>query len=119
MTATKTVKDKKWYYKTYRIKSRDYMISLVFSKGTRGKPQTADVIDLQKDSYLEITTDKNGEGHYLVKNVTADYSTGINRPTVETQQQSPYWYDLEGRRSLQRPTRSGVYIHQGRKVIVK
>ena len=72
MTATKTVKDKKWYYKTYRIKSRDYMISLVFSKGTGGKPQTADVIDLQKDSYLEITTDKNGEGHYLVKNVTAD-----------------------------------------------
>ena len=95
------------------------MISLVFSKGSDGKPQTADVIDLQKDSYLEITTDKNGEGHYLVKNVTADYSTGINRPTVETQQQSPYWYDLEGRRSLQRPTRSGVYIHQGRKVIVK
>lgn len=45
------------------------MISLVFSKGTDGKPQTADVIDLQKDSYLEITTDKNGEGHYLVKNV--------------------------------------------------
>ena len=119
VTATKTVKDKKWYYKTYRIKSRDYMISLVFSKGTGGKPQTADVIDLQKDSYLEITTDKNGEGHYLVKNVTADYSTGINRPTVETQQQSPYWYDLEGRRSLQRPTRPGVYIHQGRKVIVK
>lgn len=118
VTTSKTVGDRKWYYQTYRIKSKDYMVSLVFSTGT-GSSQTVDVTDLQQDSYLEITTDKDGQGHYVVKNVTSDYTTGINSPVVDANEQSPYWYDLQGRRTNQRPTRSGLYIHQGKKIVIK
>lgn len=118
VTATKTVGDRKWYYHTYHIKSKDYMVSLVFSTGT-GASQTVDVVDLQQDCYLEITTDKDSQGHYVVKNVTQDYSTGISMPEATPGQQSPYWYDLQGRRMSQRPTQPGVYIHEGKKIVIR
>lgn len=48
---------------------RGYMTSFVFSTGS-GAPQTADTYDLDKDTYLEVTAEKDAAGHYLVKNVT-------------------------------------------------
>lgn len=45
---------------------RGYMASFVFSTGN-GAPQTADTYDLDKDTYLEVTAEKDAAGHYLVK----------------------------------------------------
>ena len=115
VTATKTIAGKKWYYKTFRIAKRSDMISFVFNTGT-GTSQTCNVYDLDKDTYIEITTDKDGQGNYIVKDVI---STGVNVLTVDKQKASTIWYDLQGRRYNQRPTLPGVYINGGKKIMIR
>ena len=118
VTATKTINGKKWYYKTYRMTKRGYMASFVFSTGN-GAPQTADTYDLDKDTYLEVTAEKDAAGHYLVKNVTSEIvPSGIE--SVEADNiQSDGWYDLQGRRLNDMPTQKGIYINGGKKVVVR
>ena len=118
VTATKTIAGKKWYYKTYSIAKRNDMVSLVLNAGTN-KPQTIDINDLNKDTYIEITTEKDGKGHYFVKDVTDQISTGVNVLTVDKQKASTIWYDLQGRRYNQRPTLPGVYINGGKKIMIR
>lgn len=118
VTATKTIAGKKWYYKTYSITKRNDMVSLVLNTGT-GKPQTIDISNLDKDTYIEITTDKDGKGYYKVKDVTDQISTGVNVLTVDKQKASTIWYDLQGRRYNQRPTLPGVYINGGKKIMIR
>ncbi|WP_297218528.1 alpha-amylase family glycosyl hydrolase [uncultured Prevotella sp.] len=118
VTATKTIAGKKWYYKTYSIAKRNDMVSLVLNAG-KDKPQTCDINYLDKDTYIEITTDKDGKGHYFVKDVTDQISTGVNVLTVDKQKASTVWYDLQGRRYNQRPTLPGVYINGGKKIMIR
>lgn len=118
VTATKTIAGKKWYYKTFRIAKCSDMISFVFNTGT-GTSQTCNVYDLDKDTYIEITTDKAGNGYYIVKDVTDQISTGVNVLTVDKQKASTIWYDLQGRRYNQRPTLQGVYINGGKKIMIR
>ena len=118
VTATKTIAGKKWYYKTFRIAKCSDMISFVFNTGT-GTSQTCNVYDLDKDTYIEITTDKAGNGYYIVKDVTDQISTGVNVLTVDKQKASTIWYDLQGRRYNQRPTLPGVYINGGKKIKIR
>ena len=118
VTATKTIAGKKWYYKTFRIAKRSDMISFVFNTGT-GTSQTCNVYDLDKDTYIEITTDKDGQGNYIVKDVTDQISTGVNVLTVDKQKASTIWYDLQGRRYNQRPTLPGMYINGGKKIMIR
>lgn len=97
---------------------RGYMASFVFSTGS-GAPQTADTYDLDKDTYLEVTAEKDAAGHYLVKNVTSEIvPSGIE--SVEADNiLSDGWYDLQGRRLNDMPTQKGVYINGGKKVVVR
>lgn len=118
VTATKTIAGKKWYYKTYSIAKRNDMVSLVLNAG-KDKPQTIDINYLDKDTYIEITTDKDGKGHYFVKDVTDQISTGVNVLTIDKQKASAVWYDLQGRRYNQRPTLPGVYINGGKKIMIR
>ena len=118
VTATKTIAGKKWYYKTFRIAKRSDMISFVFNTGT-GTSQTCNVYDLDKDTYIEITTDKAGKGCYIVKDVTDQSSTGVNVLTVDKQKASTIWYDLQGRRYNQRPSQPGIYINGGKKIMIR
>ena len=117
VTATKTIAGKKWYYKTFRIAKRSDMISFVFNTGT-GTSQTCNVYDLDKDTYIEITTDKAGKD-YIVKDVTDQISTGVNVLTVDKQKASTIWYDLQGRRYNQRPSQPGIYINGGKKIMIR
>ena len=118
VTATKTIAGKKWYYKTYSIAKRNDMVSLVLN-ARKDKPQTIDINYLDKDTYIEITTAKDGKGHYIVKDVTDQISTGVNVLTVDKQKASAVWYDLQGRRYNQRPTLPGVYINGGKKIMIR
>lgn len=118
VTATKTIAGKKWYYKTFRIAKRSDMISFVFNTGT-GTSQTCNVYDLDKDTYIEITADTDGQKNYIVKDVTDQISTGVNVLTVDNQKASTVWYDLQGRRYNQRPTLPGVYINGGKKIMIR
>lgn len=118
VTATKTIAGKKWYYKTYSIAKRNDMVSLVLNTGT-GKPQTIDISNLDKDTYIEITTAKDGQGYYNVKDVTDQISTGVNVLTVDKQKASTIWYDLQGRRYNRRPSLPGIYINGGKKIMIR
>ena len=120
VTQCKEIEGKKWYYQTYKIKSKDYKVSFVFSTGT-GTPQTVDFKDINKDTYLEVLNEKNYEGHYKIKNVTANMpSTGINSPIIDnTASKDNAWYTLSGMKMMQKPNQPGIYIHQGKKQIIK
>ena len=118
VTATKTIDGKKWYYKTYRIAERGNMISFVFNTDS-GNQQTIDVYDLKKDTYIEISNEKDSQKHYTIKDVTDLMSTGINIQTVDKQNLSTIWYDMQGRRYNHRPTQPGIYINGGKKIMIR
>lgn len=118
VTATKTIEGKKWYYKTYRIAERGNMISFVFNTDS-GSQQTIDVYDLKKDTYIEISNEKDSQKHYTIKDVTDIMSTGINIQTVDKQNLSTIWYDMQGRRYNHRPTQPGIYINGGKKIMIR
>ncbi len=117
VTSTKTVEGRKWYSRTYRIDKRDRMLSFVFSTAN-GTPQTVNVYDLNKDAYLEISANKDGQSHYYVNDVTSQMPTAITTVTADAPR-SKYWYDLQGRQYPTRPTQPGVYIHSGKKIVIK
>ena len=121
VTQCKEIKGKKWYYQTYKIKSKDYKVSFVFSTGT-GTPQTVDFTDINKDTYLEVLNEKNSEGHYKIKDVTADMpTTGItDAPVIDkTTSTNNAWYTLDGMKMNQKPQQTGIYIHQGKKIVIR
>ena len=118
VTATKTIAGKKWYYKTYSIAKRGNMISFVFNTDS-GNQQTIDVYDLKKDTYIEISNEKDSQKHYTIKDVTDLMSTGINIQTVDKQNLSTIWYDMQGRRYNHRPTQPGIYINGGKKIMIR
>ena len=121
VTQCKEIEGKKWYYQTYKIKSKDYKVSFVFSTGT-GTPQTVDFTDINKDTYLEVLNEKNNEGHYKIKDVTADMpTTGITAaPTIDKETSTNNaWYTLDGMKMNQKPQQTGIYIHQGKKIVIR
>lgn len=121
VTQCKEIEGKKWYYQTYKIKSKDYKVSFVFSTGT-GTPQTVDFTDINKDTYLEVLNEKNNEGHYKIKDVTADMpTTGITDAPVIDKATSTNnaWYTLDGMKMNQKPQQAGIYIHQGKKIVIR
>lgn len=121
ITQSKEIEGKKWYYQTYKIKSKNYMVSFVFSTGN-GSPQTVNFENINKDTYLEVLNEKNNEGHYKIKDVTADMpTTGITAaPTIDnTASKDNAWYTLSGMKMMQKPNQPGIYIHQGKKQIIK
>ena len=119
MTQYKEIEGKKWFYQTYKIKSKNYMVSFVFSTGT-GSPQTVDFTHINKDTYLEVQNEKN-DGKYTIKDVTANMpSTGISSPIVDnTASKDNAWYTLSGMKMMQKPNQPGIYIHQGKKQVIK
>ena len=119
ITQYKEIDGKKWFYQTYKIKSKNYMVSFVFSTGT-GSLQTVDFTNINKDTYLEVQNEKNA-GKYTIKDVTANMpSTGISHPIIDNNAQNdPFWYTLSGMKMTKKPSQAGIYIHQGKKVIIK
>lgn len=126
VTQTKTINGKKWYYQTYNIKNRKYMISLVFSlsNGEKTIPQTDDIADLTKDTYLEIQNNPKSDAaqkYYEVTDVTDEILSGISNAPI-TENVAPKdnaWYTLSGMKMIEKPNQAGIYIHQGKKVIIK
>ena len=81
---------KKWFAKSFSINTPTDYVSFVFAKDK--STQTADVSNVTATSYFEVLKDVDGQGHYLVKDVTKENTTAIisihdnasalNRPTV-------------------------------------
>ena len=69
ITATKMVNGVKFYYDTYTIKSKDYVVNFVFNQGS-SSGQTEDVTYINKTSFFEIATQTN---KYQVRDITNDF----------------------------------------------
>lgn len=121
VTATKTLNGKKWYYMDFKIKSKDAIVNIIFNQGNgTGKKQTLDLNAGNSTKYYEITTTQSN-GKYTCKDVTATLApTGITgTPTISNTTTDNAWYTLSGMKLGKKPAESGVYIHQGKKVIIR
>lgn len=64
--------------------------------------------------YLELSNSQVSAARLVMGSA----STGIDSPIQETANES-YWYTLDGRRLQGRPVRKGIYIVNGKKVVIK
>ena len=120
VTATKTLNGKKWYYMDFKIKSKDAIVNIIFNQG-KNKKQSVDLNAGNSTKYYEITTTQSN-GKYTCKDVTAIWApTGITgTPTISnTTTTDNAWYTLSGMKLGKKPAENGVYIHQGKKVIIR
>lgn len=120
VTATKTLNGKKWYYMDFKIKSKDAIVNIIFNQG-KDKKQSVDMNAGNSTKFYEITTAQSN-GKYTCKDVTATWAppTGITgTPTISNTTTDNAWYTLSGMKLGKKPAKSGVYIHQGKKVIIK
>lgn len=121
VTATKTLNGKKWYYMDFKIKSKDAIVNIIFNQGNgTGKKQTIDLNAGNSTKYYEITTTQS-QGKYTCKDITAIWApTGITgTPTISNTTTDNAWYTLSGMKLGKKPAKNGVYIHQGKKVIIR
>ena len=119
VTATKTLNGKKWYYMDFKIKSKDAIVNIIFNQG-KDKKQSVDMNAGNSTKFYEITTTMS-KGQYTCKDVTAIWApTGITgTPTISNTTKDNAWYTLSGMKLGKKPAESGVYIHQGKKVIIR
>ena len=119
VTATKTLNGKKWYYMDFKIKSKDAIVNIIFNQG-KNKKQTEDLKAVNSTKYYEITTTQS-QGKYTCNDVTAIWApTGITgTPTISNTTTDNAWYTLSGMKMGKKPAKNGVYIHQGKKVIIR
>lgn len=117
VTTTESVNGKTWFVKTFTINSEDDCVSFVFSIGS-GTPQTVNIEDVNKNAYYEISSDKEtSSGNYLVNDVTT--ANGIDAVKTDARPNNdPYYYTISGARTLN-PTQKGIYIHQGKKIVIR
>lgn len=119
VTATKTLNGKKWYYMDFKIKSKDAIVNIIFNQG-KDKKQSVDMNAGNSTKFYEITTAQSN-GKYTCKDVTATWApTGITgTPTISNTTTDNAWYTLSGMKLGKKPAKSGVYIHQRKKVIIR
>lgn len=124
ITQTKMIDNKNWYYKDFTITQKDGMLNFVFCEpndaGTKEKTQSHDVTGVNSTIFVKVGPGKSN-GKYVVTNVTKDINTGIDLPTTENagSYTNHAWYTLSGMKMNQKPNQAGIYIHHGKKVVIK
>lgn len=118
VTATKTVNDKTWYYKSFTLNSDDDLVNFVFSTNS-GSPQTVDINNVTTDKYFEISTTQT-DGKYTVNDVT-ETVTGINEIKSATPYLNSKIYTIDGRVVRNHYDLNtlphGIYIYKGKKIV--
>ena len=119
VSATVSVDGKNWYCKTFTLHGDNDYVNFVFSTGS-GNPQTVNVENVSATKYYEISTGKDSNNHHYVSDVTGQH-TGIDAVSIQKSDAKTGIYDLQGRRIAngQKPTAKGLYIVNGRKVVIK
>lgn len=113
VTTTEEAEGKKWFVQTYDILNSNDGVNFVFNVGDK-KSQTVDIENVKETSFIKISSDKDGT-KYRVNVVPAGIEAVVSVPTKAT---DPYYYTLSGQR-LMKPTRRGIYIHNGKKIMIK
>lgn len=125
ITQTKTIDNKNWYYKEFTITQKDGLINFVFCEpdaaGTGAKTQSQDFTGVNSTIFVKVGPNKNSKGQYIVTDVTKDIDTGIDLPITENagSYTDHAWYTLSGMKMNQKPNQAGIYIHHGKKVVIK
>ena len=68
-------------------------------------------------AYLSVTT--GGQLHAPALSIVSSDATGVNGVIGVKEVNDGSWYDLNGRKLQGMPTKKGIYINNGRKVVVK
>ena len=74
-------------------------------------------------AYFQLADGLNESGN-AVKSMNLNFggeATGIGEiPNIKSQTSAPAsWYSLDGRKLSDKPTRKGIYIHNGLKVVIQ
>lgn len=126
VTTTTVLDGKTWYTLHYSINAKDDYVNFVFNS-SNGSVQTANVQNVNRTSYLVVTTSKDASGHYLVKDVSDTYATAIAPITTATTQRPTTVTSIDGRTLRRFSTHvtaseattglpAGLYIVNGTKV---
>ena len=116
VTSPITIDGKKWFRASYTINSEDDCVNFVFSTNS-GSPQTIDINDIRQDAYFEISTETDG-GKNKVNDLTNQF-TGVERVMIDVQESGEI-YNIQGQKVTNAPSLPrGIYIQQGKKVIIK
>ena len=124
ITQTKTIDGKNWYYKEFTITQKDGVVSFAFCEpndaGTKEKSQSVDITGINSTVFIKVGPEKDG-GKYVVTNVTKEVNTGIDQPFTENtgKNVNNAWYTLSGMKMNQKPNQAGIYIHHGKKIVIK
>ena len=118
ITDSKVINGTTYYYKTFDVNSAGYTFNIIFDQGNgSGKLQTVNLGPISEDTYYEISSLVNGK--YSATDITS-VVTGIDNITTDKSvNKNNGWYNLEGMRFTAKPTQKGIYIHQGKKWVVK
>lgn len=121
VTATETVNGKTWFYKDYTLNNADDYVNFVFSIGTAanaGANQSLDVERVKRTSYFIVSSAKEN-GKFTVRDVTE--ATGVEGVETESKLRTAdkYYYTFSGQRLSGKLVQRGVYIHAGRKIIIR
>ena len=114
VTTTTEIGGKRYFVKQFRINSSSDAINFVFNMGMN-KSQTVDVMNIRQDTFIDISSQKD-DWKYKVNTTTA--IRGIECEKAGNTNESPYYYTLSGQR-LKKPVQPGIYIHKGKKIIIK
>ena len=111
-------------YKSTAFDAEDKSILLMGGANTLYYPTAGAGIGAQR-AYFKI----GGDGALLARRLTAfnidfgdDEATGIISLTPDPSPKgegSDYWYTLDGRKLQGKPSRAGVYINNGIKIVIK
>ena len=115
ITDTKTIDGVKWYYHKFDVNTAGYSFNIIFNQGS-GKLQTADLGPITEDTYFEITGTYGGK---LVANDVTSTMTAIDGIKADNVQYGDNAYYTIGGQRVAAPAQKGIYIHNGKKIVVK
>lgn len=129
VTTTVAQNGKNWFAKSFSINSPSDFVSFVFAQSN--SVQTVDVAGITSTSYFEVLTTQDNQGHYYVKNVTADQPTAITDIVDNDDVQRPTTVVALDGSAVRRFSHTvsnaeavsglaaGLYIVNGKKIAVK
>ena len=121
VTATASVNGKTWFYKDYTLNTADDYVNFVFNIGTAANAsanQSLDVERVKRTSYFVVSSVKEN-GKFTVRDVTEAAGIEGVEADLKLRTADRYYYTLSGQRLSGKPVQRGVYIHTGRKIIIR
>ena len=121
VTATASVNGKTWFYKDYTLNTADDYVNFVFNIGTAANAsanQSLDVERVKRTSYFVVSSAKEN-GKFMVRDVTEAAGIEGVEADLKLRTADRYYDTLSGQRLSGKPVQRGVYIHTGRKIIIR